>query len=298
MQRAIALGFFDGVHLGHGALLNKTIERAAELNVKASVLSFDVHPDTLVFGTEVPLITDCKGREELIKRCYGIEDTIFLHFSKSVMNMPWETFIDDVVSRLEIVHIVCGHDFSFGYKGEGTAEKLATWCSEHGVGLDVIPEVKLEDKTVSSTYIRTLISEGNMEEAAKYLGHLHCVSDTVHSGYHIGQTINAPTINMNFPENVIVPRHGVYATKVALADGSSRYAVTNVGVRPTFSEENRVNIESHLLDYSGNLYNTPARVDFYSFIRPERKFKSVEELSAQIIKDTEDTRKYFELHSC
>ena len=117
IKRAIALGFFDGVHIGHGALLNKTKERAAEIGGMPSVLSFDVHPDNLVFGVNVPLINSAAGRREIIRRCYGIENVVFIHFNKHVMQMPWQEFIDDIIQKLNIGWIVCGHDFTCGHKG-------------------------------------------------------------------------------------------------------------------------------------------------------------------------------------
>ena len=146
---------------------------------------------------------------------------------------------------------------------------------------------------VSSTYIRELISTGNVKEANRYLGHPHMLADTVRSGYHLGTQMGTPTINMVFPEGVLVPRHGVYATKVCLENGKSYVAVTNVGVRPTVSHENRVSVESHLLDYEGNLYGRQARVEFYDFIRGEQKFESFQALSAQIRRDAETARRYF-----
>ena len=151
----------------------------------------------------------------------------------------------------------------------------------------------LDGQIVSSTHIRQLIKNGEMEEANRFLGHPHMLSDTVHSGYHLGHRMGTPTINMYFPEGVLVPRHGVYATRVCLEDGSSYVAVTNVGVRPTVSEGERVSVESHLLDYSGNLYGRQARVEFYSFLRPETKFEDMEALSEQIRRDRETARAYF-----
>lgn len=293
VKRAIALGFFDGVHIGHGALLNKTKERARQLGVVPSVLSFDVHPDTLVFGKDVPLINSALGREEIIRRCYGIDDVVFIHFDRHTMCMPWQEFADTLIRELGLVWIVVGHDFCFGYRGEGTAEKLKAYCEERGIGCDIIEAVRLNGRIVSSTYIRTLIQEGDMEEAARYLGHPHSLQDTVHSGYHLGTKLGAPTINMEFPEGVIVPRHGVYAAKVFLEDGSGHIAVANVGVRPTVGDGGRVNVETHLLSFSGNLYGRQARVEFYKFLRPEQKFADFEALSKQIRRDAEAAREYF-----
>jgi riboflavin kinase/FMN adenylyltransferase len=295
-QRVIALGFFDGVHIGHGELLKRTKLRAEELGVMPSVLSFDVHPDTLVFGKEVPLINSAIGREEIIRRCYGIENVVFIHFNRRVMQMDWRDFLENLIRDLQVCHIVVGHDFCFGYKGQGTAERLRTYCAERGLGCDVIPPVMLDGQIVSSTHIRQLILNGEMEEANRWLGHPHTLADTVHSGYRLGRRLGTPTINMYFPEGVIVPRHGVYATRVYLEEGSSYIAVTNVGVRPTVSEDERVSVESHLLDYSGNLYGRQARVDFYAFLRGETRFESFEALSRQIHQDAETARAYFALH--
>jgi riboflavin kinase/FMN adenylyltransferase len=293
IKRAIALGFFDGLHLGHAALLNRTKERAEQEGATPSVMTFDVHPDTLVFGKEVPLINSALGREDIIRREFGINNVFFLHFNQHLMRMPWRDFLDSILAELNICWIVVGHDFCFGYRGEGTPEKLRDYCEEHGIGCDVIPAVKLDGRIVSSTYIRDLLLNGDMEQANRYLGHPHTLADTVRSGYHLGAKLGTPTINMVIPEGVLVPKHGVYATKVYLEDGSSYMAVTNVGVRPTVSEQNKVSVESHLLDYSGNLYGRQARVDFYHFLREEVRFESFEALSRQIKKDAEAARAYF-----
>ena len=292
-KRVIALGFFDGVHIGHGELLKRTKQRAAERKAMPSVLSFDIHPDTLVFGKEVPLINSAIGREEIIRRCYGIENVVFIHFNRRVMQMDWRDFLEDLIRDLEICHIVVGHDFCFGYRGQGTASRLREYCAEHGLGCDVIPPVMLDGQIVSSTHIRELIAAGEIEEANRWLGHPHTLADTVHSGYHLGRRLGTPTINMFFPHGVVVPRHGVYATKVYLENGESYIAVTNVGVRPTVSQDDRVSVESHLLDYSGNLYGRQARVEFYAFLREEIKFSDYAALSEQIHKDAETARAYF-----
>ena len=293
-KRAIALGFFDGVHIGHAALLNKTKERAAQIDAMPSVLSFDVHPDSLVFGHEVPLINDAIGREDIIRRNFGIDNVVFIHFNRHVMCMPWQEFADSIINELNIGWMVVGHDFCFGYKGEGTAERLKTYCEARGIGCDIIPAVTLDGRIISSTYIRELIINGEIAEANRFLGHPHTLTDTVRSGYHLGRKLGTPTINMYLPEGVLVPKYGVYASKVYIEDGSSHIAVTNIGVRPTVSDEGKVSVESHLLDYTGNLYGRQARVEFYEFLRGEQKFEGFKELSDQIRLDAENARRYFE----
>ena len=251
-KRVIALGFFDGIHIGHAALLRRTKERAAEIGATPSVLSFDVHPDTLVFGTDVPLINSAAGRADLIRRLFGIESVIFIHFDRTVMQMPWQEFVQTLIHEMDAAWVVVGHDFRFGWKGEGTADRLKDYCAEHGIGCDIIPAVTMDGRLVSSTYIRDLIASGDMETANRFLGHPHVLVDTVHYGYRLGTKMGTPTINMRFPDGVIVPRFGVYAAKAFLEDGSEHMAVTNVGVRPTVSGENRVSVESFILDFSGN----------------------------------------------
>ncbi len=291
-KRVVALGFFDGVHLGHQALMKLARERAAALNAKPAVITFDAHPDAVVFGTEVPLLSTNAGREELIRRVAGIEDVITLHFDEAFMRTPWEDFIRSVVEDMGAVHLVMGHDFSCGWRGEGRAQRIAAWCKEHGIGCDIVPPVILDGVVVSSTYIRRLVTAGDMEEASRFLGHPYSVSDTVVHGYERGRRMGIPTINFPIPAGVIVPRHGVYATRAWLPQGPCP-AITNVGVRPTFRDDGHVTVETNLLDFQGELYGADVRIDLLAFLRDEKKFPSQESLAAQIRSDIEATRQYF-----
>lgn len=293
MKRVVALGFFDGVHLGHQALMKKTVERALQYGATPSVISFDLHPDTLVHGTSVPLLNSVAGRKDLIARIGGIDDVIMIHFDERFMHTPWEEFLRVMKEDLGAVHLVMGYDFSCGWRGLGTAERIVGWCRDNGLGCDTIGKIVLDDITVSSTYVRQLVSAGDMEQAEKYLGHPHTLIDTVGYGYKIGRQIGAPTINTRIPEGVIVPKYGVYATRVWLPDGP-KAAVTNIGVRPTFGSGNEVTVESNILDFSGDLYGAQVRLEFLSFLREERRFADPESLREQIEKDIAATRSYFE----
>lgn len=292
-QKVMALGFFDGIHVGHAALINKIKQRAEETGAEPAVLTFDVHPDNLVFKKTVPLINSAEDRENILSRCFGIDDVVVIHFNQRVMHMDWQDFIDELIDEMNLRWIVVGHDFCFGYKGLGTAEKLKAYCAERGVGCDIIPAVCRDGVVVSSTLIRQLIETGEMEKANEYLGHPHTLTDVIRTGYHLGTKMGTPTINMSFPQGVIIPRHGVYAAK-AYIDGQEYMSVTNVGIRPTVSDSGNVNVESFLLDFCGNLYGHRARIDFYKFLRAERKFDDVNELAAQIKSDAQTTREYFE----
>ena len=291
----LALGFFDGVHLGHAALLRRTVDRARELGIAPAVMTFDTHPDTLVQGKPVPLINSAPDRAFLIRQLFGIDLVEFFHFTEETMHMPWEEFLDNIRAELGAVHFVVGYDFRFGWRGQGNGERLQEYCARHGLGCDIIRQVTLDGITVSSTYIRTLIADGNMAEAARYMGHPHFLSDVVHQGHRLGRRLGAPTVNMQFAPGVLVPRHGVYASRIRTPDGEYT-AVTNVGVRPTVGQGETVSVESHLLDFTGNLYGRLLCLEFYDYLRPEQRFASKEALAAQIAADSQQARRIMEEH--
>ena len=294
-QRVLALGFFDGVHVGHATLLRRTRERADALGAEAAVLTFDVHPDTLVSGTAVPLINSLEDREELIRRLFGIETVLQLRFDRSMMQMPWDRFLDWIGREYGAVHLVCGHDFTFGWRGEGNPDRLTKYCAENGLGSDVMPEVCLDGAAVSSTRIRALLTEGRLEEANRLLDHPHVLTGEVVHGRHLGSTIGFPTANLTFAPGVLVPAHGVYAGRLEIpGEAEPKYAVTNVGIRPTVSDTGAVTVESYLLDWSGDLYGKRLRLEFLEFLRPERRFDSVEMLKEQIALDAERVRSFRE----
>ncbi len=292
-KRVIALGFFDGVHIGHSALMERVLKIAKERDLTPSVITFDAHPMSMVTGRQVPLINSCEDRAGLIHRIFGIQSVIILHFDKELMHMPWTEFVERLSGEFDAAHLIAGHDFRFGYKGEGSAVKLKEKSRELGVECDIIPAVKYKGIISSSTYIRTLITEGDIEQANEFLGHPHVLTDIVHYGYRLGRTLGTPTINMCFSAGVLIPAYGVYATRVFLDDGGEHIGVTNIGVRPTVNHTDTVTAETYILDYSGNLYGKMVRLEFYKRLRPEKKFAGVEELREQIIKDAIDARDFF-----
>lgn len=295
IKTVIALGFFDGLHLGHGALLNTAKSRALDLGAEAALLTFDIHPDTFVKKTPVELLCAPEDRQYIAKRFFGIENLFYVHFNSETMHLPWREFMENVTEKYHAVHFVIGHDFSCGDRGEGTAERLVQWCMSRGIGCDVIAPVYHDGVLVSSTYIRELIRNGEMERAAEFLGHPHLLTDTVRTGFRIGRTMDFPTINMQLADGVLEPRRGVYASRAILPDGSVYSAVTNIGMRPTFRGD-RVTVETHILDFSGDLYGQRVCVELCRFLREERRFASPEALSAQIRSDTAAAKAYFSEH--
>lgn len=294
-KRVIALGFFDGVHLGHGALLRRVGEKAAELGAVPAAVTFDTHPENLILKTPaVPLLSSSLDRAELMRRFYGIREVIVAHFDERMMHMPWREFVTDYLAGEHgAVHLVAGHDFHFGYKGEGNPERLQALCGELGIGCDIIPKVVQDHITISSTYIRTLVAQGEMERANQFLGHPHTLTDKVAHGKKLGGTLGFPTVNLRFQPGVLVPAHGVYATRVTFENGESRPAVTNIGVRPTIDDGDRVTVEGFILDFQGDLYGQTVRMEFYKRLRGERKFPSLEALKDEVMRNAEQTRAYF-----
>lgn len=294
-KRVIALGFFDGVHLGHGALLRRVGEVAGATGLTPAAVTFDTHPDQLVMGSPVPLLSSPADRAALMIENYGIRDVIVAHFDDRMMKMPWEAFITDyLVQEHGAAHLVAGHDFHFGYMGRGNPERLRAKCAELGLGCDIIPKVERDGITVSSTYIRTLICQGEMERAAEFLGHPHRLTDTVGHGKKLGSTLGFPTVNLHFQPGVLVPAYGVYATMVTLADGTRYPAATNVGIRPTVDRDGAVTVEGYLLGgFDGDLYGQTVGMEFYRFLRGERRFANLEELRAEVLHNARQTQDYF-----
>lgn len=293
MKRVIALGFFDGVHLGHAALLQKTRARANELGAAAAAMSFDTHPDTLVFGCEVPLINTAAERQLLMRRLYGIDEIILAHFDKNMMHMPWRDFITEfLIGKLHACHVVCGHDFRFGDRGAGTPALLQETCLTFGVGCDVIEKVELDGTVVSSTYIRQLLLNGEASRAVRFLGHRHLVHGTVIHGAHNGRSIGFPTANISFAPGVLVPKRGVYLAE-AEVEGRCWPALVNVGVHPTAGALAQPVLEAWLQDFDGDLYGRELSVWLAAFTRPERPFSSMQALRGQLARDKKDLEAYF-----
>lgn len=293
-RRVIALGFFDGVHLGHGALLRAVKEAADRLDARPCAFTFDKSPTAVITGQSVPLLSTVEDRVRLMRRHYGIEEVVVAPFD-AMQRMDWEDFVRRYLAEeLGVVHVVAGHDFHFGYMGKGNPDRLREKCRELGMGCDIIEKVEQDGITISSTYIRTLVAQGEMERAAQFLGHPHSLTQTVTHGKGIGHSaLGFPTVNLRVPEGVIVPAFGVYATRVWF-DGQSRAAVTNVGVRPTVQDnDGRVTVEGFILDFDGDLYSHQVRMEFCKRLRGEQKFPTMQALSDEIRRNAEQTREYF-----
>lgn len=290
-KTVLALGFFDGIHIGHGQLLKMATKRANELCAEPAVLTFDLHPDIFVRCEQVSLINCPHDKVYIIQKYFDIGTVYFLHFNTRTMNMCWSDFLASITEKYNCVHFVAGEDFTFGAGGRGNAENLLQYCRDNGLGCDIIPEVVDGGRAVSSTRIRSLIENGDIAEANRLLGHPHLMTGIVRTGYRLGRTMQAPTVNMEFEEGVIIPKMGVYIAK-ALFLGQARQAVLNIGTRPTFDGD-KITIEAHILDYEGDLYGERICIELYAYIRPEPRFDSTQDLTIQIKKDIQNARAFF-----
>lgn len=288
-RQIIALGFFDGVHLGHRALLKACADIAAEQNALTAAITFNHHPQ-LLFAVTPPLINNLADRQWLLRR-FGVEKIRTIPVTEEVMSTDWRDFLEQLI-RDGAVGFVCGNDFRFGHRGEGDGQKLAQFCRERDLPCRIVEEQCCHGIRVSSTRIRRLIEQGRMAEAVELMGHPHILSGTVTAGQKLGRTIGVPTANLRLPDGVVVPRFGVYVCKAILENGEFM-AVTNVGTRPTV-EGYDVTVEPWLLDFSGDLYGKKLTLEFYEFLRPEQKFPSLEALREEIQRNALQTREFFE----
>lgn len=292
-SRAVALGFFDGLHLGHQALLRRTVEQAAAQGLSPVLLTFDRSPREFVTGTPVPLLTTAEERRRAAKALFPGVEVITVPFDRAMMTMPWEDFVEMLAGPCRARWLVAGHDFRFGHKNAGNADLLREKAAALGLGCDIIPAVQLDGITVSSTYIRALLERGDTETAARFLGRPFVLSGPVRHGKRLGSSrLDAPTVNVAPDERQLTPAFGVYTAWVTV-DGRRSPAVTNVGVRPTVDTDGGVTVESHLLEPAGDLYGAECRVEFLKMLRPEKRFESMEALRKQIARDAETARAYF-----
>ena len=284
---AIALGYFDGVHLAHRALLRtaRRIKDTALKHAACGVFCFRGLSSDYLLDTPLPHLSTEEGRLALFREM-GMEFAILADFS-SLCNLSAEEFLADVlIGECHCISTVCGFNYRFGKKGAGTPELLR---ARFGTLAHVEPPVECDGAPVSSTRIRRLLQSGDAALAAQLLCRPYGFSAPVLHGKRLGRTIGIPTVNQCIPEKLLVPLHGVYVTSCTV-DGSVFRGVTNVGVHPTVDVDASVNCETFLLDFEGEIYGKDVTVEFLHYLRPERRFDSLEELRMQIRADVEKAR--------
>lgn len=290
---AVTIGTFDGVHLGHRALIEETRRAAAGIGARTAAITWDRHPlETLRREKVPPLLTTTARKLELLEAC-ALDITALVAFSKALSQWPPERFVRDILVPLGVVHVVVGERWRFGHGAVGDTDLLTKLGAAHGFTVTTLNLVKDAGEPVSSSRIRRAVAEGDMGSAAEMLGRPFDLSGPVVGGDSRGKELGYPTANVAVPRGMAHPPRGVYAGR-ASAPGVDAAAAINVGVNPTFGGDETttpIRIEAYLLDFSGDLYGIDLRVGFVQRLRNELTFDSVEELIAQMKEDVEAARR-------
>lgn len=286
----VALGCFDGVHIGHAQVISHAKKIADERALPLTVWSFAEPPKNYFAPDSVPLLTKIPEKRALMRKL-SVDRFFCFPFDEKIASMPPEKFFFDILlKKIGAVHIVCGFNFNFGAKGAGNIALLEKLCSENGIGLSVLDAVTLDGVSVSSSAIRKAILEGDMEFATKLLGRPYSLRERVVNGQHLARRLGFSTANQIFPSKKAVLRYGVYHVRVKVGKKTLN-GISNVGMRPTVNGS-LLCAETHIFDFEGDLYGKFITVEFLEFIRPEQKFESLEALETQIKKDIEYVRKH------
>lgn len=289
---AVALGVFDAMHLGHLEIIDEVVSYAKNNGLKSVVYMFRNIPKSVLTKTDIKNVNLFKKRLHILKE-RGVDIVVAERFTEEYMKISYTDFVKDyLVDKFDAKFVCAGFNYHFGYKGLGDTEKLKELCEGYGIKVH-IAECKALEKPVSSTLLRRLIADGEVEEAAKYLGRPFSVTRKIEHGESLGHTIGFPTANIQLPDFHIVPKFGVYITR-AKVKGKWYPAITNVGGKPTVGT-NKPCIETYILDFDDNVYGEEIEIEFRRYIRSIAKFENLGELKKQLELDKKAARKYFEM---
>lgn len=285
----MAIGDFDGVHLGHRHVIGRAKAIASEANLPLSIMTFHPHPrEVLGHSSYARYLAPIHDKMQLFSEL-GVDYTFVVSFDLAFAQVSPEHFVAHMLEHLHLHTVVVGFDFTFGHRGMGTVDTLRR-LSDGKFDVEVVEPFHREGEKVSSTMIRDHLHHGRIDRAAEYLGRPYSIRGYIVHGDGRGRTIGFPTANMDLTAPYVIPRNGVYAVKVHV-DGHTYQAVMNIGIKPTFTpEETKVSLEVHLLDYEGDLYGRTMKVEFIAFLRSEQPFESVELLVQQIHRDVDRAR--------
>lgn len=286
------LGVFDGLHLGHQAIVRTVVERALLIDAVPTLITFDPHPrQVLKPETAPPLLQTFNQKAEGLK-ALGIQQIVVLNFDQQLASLSAEEFVQRfVVDGLQAREVYLGKGFAFGHHRRGNIELLQTLSQQFGFHADEVAEVQLRGRRISSTMVRMLLKAGRVNVARRMLGRPYGIEGTVTRGHGIGRQLLYPTANLEL-QNRVLPTDGVYVT-LAFVDGVWRRSVTNIGKRPTFGGELESKVETHLIDFDQDIYDQVIRVRVLHRLRGEKKFSGVDELRAQITRDRDRAIRYF-----
>ena len=279
----VALGFFDGVHIGHKRILETAVRIAKEKDCIPAACTFDIHPRAFVHGVAPAMLCTLNQRVELIK-AQGIEQVAILEFNEKMASMTPSEFATLLKEKYNCKYAVCGKNFRFGYKAQGTPESL----QEYGIEAIICDHVEDDGGVVSSTRIRKLLTEGDAVYAARLLDRPYTLTGKVVDGFKLGRQMGRPTMNLKPDSGLLIPQNGVYASRVEI-DTNTYDSITNIGTRPTFSSDDIISIETHILGFSEMIYGKYVSLQLIEKVRGERVYADYNELIEQINKDIEKT---------
>lgn len=288
---AIAIGKFDGIHRGHREIFAKLTEAKA-LGLKSAVFTFDPSPATFFSGKVVPELTTKEEKRKMFAKMqmdYLVEYP-FTRITADVL--PQDYVTDFLLTRMKGKMIVAGTDVSFGRGGKGDVFLLRDMMEAYHFDLQIVEKIKMQDKEISSSYVRDEVSKGNMELVCNLLGTPYFICGMVENGKKLGRTLGMPTANIYPPAEKLLPPNGVYFCNIILED-KKYHGVTNIGCRPTVRDGERMSVETYLLNYDGDLYGKELIIELLHFVRPEKRFHSVEELRACVMENIKEARAYF-----
>lgn len=289
-KSAVAVGFFDGVHLGHQKVITKAVEEAKRLNATPCVVTFAQHP-RLISGQQAPkLLTDLENRLKEISNL-GIQAILLLPLREDVCKLSPREYVQKVLlGCLNAASVSIGFNHHFAHNRQGNPQVLAQLGDELNFAVHIIEPVCLSLEEISSSTIRSLLETGKIEKVNLYLGRTYSLSGSVIHGDTRGRELGFPTANISTEGNTILPKTGVYACFAETEAGNKSPCVVNIGSRPTVTDSNKIVIEAHLLDFSGDLYGQKIKLEFIKNLRAERKFACIEDLVKQISEDTNNAR--------
>lgn len=277
---SIALGNFDGVHIGHRDLIKSMIEDSRELNLKSSVLLFENHTKSVLRGQAPQLLTNNKQRIRLLKYL-GVDILYKTNFNSSIRELSPEQFIRNIlIDKLNVKAITVGYNYRFGYKAMADIKVLKSIGERYGIKITIIEPIMLEEEIVSSTKIRDYLEKGFIQKANSMLGRNYTITGKVVQGKNIGNKLGFPTANIELKDRFLVPKSGVYYTKTKIMD-KTYLSVTSIGKNPTFNEV-EVKIETHILDFNENIYGKDIEIELIKYLRKEIKFDNLDDLKNQI----------------
>lgn len=287
-----AIGNFDGLHAGHQQVIKKAIEVAQARGLKAGVMTFHPHPKEVLGSVKMSsYLTPLEDKLELLQEL-GIDVVFVVTFTPAFATLSPEEFIAEYIIRLNIRHVVTGFDFRFGHRGQGTVDDLYHWASEkQDFTYDMVSSVDAEQIKISSSRVRALLQEGQVDQLQPLLHRYYRVKGRVIEGEKRGRAIGFPTANLDLLYPYVLPRQGVYAIYVTTTEGRRLPAVCNIGTKPTFHTRHTLSVEVHILTDVGDLYGQVLKIEFVHFLRAERKFESVQQLIEQIGQDVEEAKR-------